>query len=202
MNQTTGTHRSKAQAALLAAGFGGVLFVLTLLVLGAMAPGYNALRETISALVFTTLGLAQRINALPTDYRTSAYAVLGLLKREAVAIELIRRDMDALLSWLPLIDTAPPEDFEGFLRGLFSPQLWSILGEKERRRLVPTAMEHCWFRSRNVRAKRERLPAQARRCPRADKCREPVDGRLAKSERNGGRNELFAMAYEDIALTD
>ena len=52
--------------------------------------------------------------------------MLGLLKREAVAIELIRRDMDALLSWLPLIDTAPPEDFEGFLRDLFSPQLWSV----------------------------------------------------------------------------
>jgi hypothetical protein len=54
------------------------------------------------------VGLAQRINALPTDYRSSVYAVLGLLKREAGAIEPIRRDMDALLSWLPLIDTAPP----------------------------------------------------------------------------------------------
>jgi hypothetical protein len=73
---------------------------------------------------------------LPTDYRSSVYAVLGLLKREAVANERIRREMDALLSWLPLIDTAPPEDFEGFLRDLFSPQLWDILGEKERRRLV------------------------------------------------------------------
>jgi hypothetical protein len=82
------------------------------------------------------VGLAQRINALPTDYRSSVYAVLGLLKREAVSTEPIRRDMDALLSWLPLIDTAPPEDVEGFLRDLFSPQLWSILGEKERRRLV------------------------------------------------------------------
>jgi hypothetical protein len=82
------------------------------------------------------VGLAQRINALPMDYRSSVYAVLGLLKREAVAIESIRRDMDALLSWLPLIDTAPPEDFEGFLRDLFSPQLWSILGETERLRLI------------------------------------------------------------------
>ena len=82
------------------------------------------------------VGLAQRINALPTDYRSSIYAVVGLLKREAVATERIRRDIDALLSWLPLIDSAPPEDFEGFLRDLFSPQLWSILGEKERRRLV------------------------------------------------------------------
>jgi hypothetical protein len=36
-------HRSKAQTALLAAGFGGVLFVMTFLVLGAMAPSYDAL---------------------------------------------------------------------------------------------------------------------------------------------------------------
>ena len=57
-------HRSKTQTALLAAGFGGVLFVLTFLVLGAMAPGYDALRETISALEFTSLGSAQRINFL------------------------------------------------------------------------------------------------------------------------------------------
>lgn len=82
------------------------------------------------------VGLAQRINALPIDYRSSVYAVLGLLKREAVAAERIRYDIDALLSWLPLIAMAPPQDFEGFLRDLFSPPLWSVLGEKERRRLV------------------------------------------------------------------
>jgi hypothetical protein len=82
------------------------------------------------------VGLAQRINALPTDYRSSVYAVLSLLKREAVAIEPIRRDMDALLSWLPLIDTAPPENIEDFLQELFSTQLWSVLDERERRRLV------------------------------------------------------------------
>jgi hypothetical protein len=82
------------------------------------------------------VGLAQRINALPTDYRSSVYAVLALLKREAVVLEPIRRNVGALLSWLPLIDTAPPEDFEDFLRDLFSSQLWSMLSEKERRRLV------------------------------------------------------------------
>jgi hypothetical protein len=82
------------------------------------------------------VGLAQRINALPPDYRSSTYAVLALLKREAAAIDQIRRDMDALLSWLPLIDTAPPEDFEAFMRDVFSLPLWSSLGEKERRRLV------------------------------------------------------------------
>jgi hypothetical protein len=115
---------------------------------GARERGDHALCDMLigSWMLFCTLflqaplpdlvGLAKRINALPTDYRSSVYAVLGLLKREAVLIERIRRDMDALLSWLPLIDTAPPEDFEGFLRDLFSPQLWSILGDKERRRLV------------------------------------------------------------------
>ncbi len=82
------------------------------------------------------VGLAKRINALPTDYRSSTYAVLALLKREAAAIDQVRRDMDALLSWLPIVETAPPEDFETFMRDLFSPRLWSILGERERRRLV------------------------------------------------------------------
>ena len=38
--------------------------MLTFLALGAMAPGYDALRETISALEFTALGSAQRINFL------------------------------------------------------------------------------------------------------------------------------------------
>jgi hypothetical protein len=56
MNQTSDTHRSKAQTALLAGGLGGVLFVLTFLLLGALAPGYDALRETISALEFTPWG--------------------------------------------------------------------------------------------------------------------------------------------------
>jgi hypothetical protein len=82
------------------------------------------------------VGLAQRINALPLDYRASIYAVLGLLKREAATIDRIRRDMDALLSWLPLVDMAPPEDFEAFMRDLFSAPLWSSLEEKERQRLV------------------------------------------------------------------
>ena len=79
------------------------------------------------------VGLAQRINALPTDYRS---AVLALLKREATAIDQIGRDMDALLSWLPLVNIAPPENFEAFMRDLFPPPLWNNLAEKERRRLI------------------------------------------------------------------
>jgi hypothetical protein len=55
IHRTTGMHRSKAQTALLAAGFGGVLFALTFLVLGAIAPSYDALRETISGLIFLCL---------------------------------------------------------------------------------------------------------------------------------------------------
>jgi hypothetical protein len=56
INRTTGMHRSKAQRALLAAGFGGVLFGLPFLVLGATAPSDDPRRETISALEFTALG--------------------------------------------------------------------------------------------------------------------------------------------------
>jgi hypothetical protein len=54
--------RSKAQLSILATGFGGFLFALTYLTLGALAPEYNGLRDTISALEFTTFGLAQRTN--------------------------------------------------------------------------------------------------------------------------------------------
>ena len=73
-------HRSKAQTVLLAAGFGGVLFALTFLVLGAMAPGYDSLRETISALEFTTIGFAQRINFLVFGLMLMAFALA--LRRE------------------------------------------------------------------------------------------------------------------------
>jgi hypothetical protein len=74
-DRTAGMHRSKAQTALLAAGFGGVLFVLTFLVLGAMVPSYDALRETISALEFTALGFAQRINFLVFGLMLMAFAL-------------------------------------------------------------------------------------------------------------------------------
>jgi hypothetical protein len=58
IDRPTGMPRSKTQTALSATGFGGVLFVLTFLVPGAMAPSHDALRETISALEFTALGFA------------------------------------------------------------------------------------------------------------------------------------------------
>ncbi len=68
-------HRSKTQIALLAAGFGGVLFVLTFLIQGVMAPGYDTRRETISALEFTSLGLAQRINFFVFGLMLMAFAL-------------------------------------------------------------------------------------------------------------------------------
>ena len=72
--------RTNRQKALLATGFGGVLFVLTYLILGALAPGYDALRDTISALEFTTFGLAQRINFLIFGMALCTFAVA--LRRE------------------------------------------------------------------------------------------------------------------------
>lgn len=72
--------RSMTQTALLAAGFGGLLFILTYLMLGALAPGYDALRDTISALEFTTLGLGQRINFLVFGMTLCTFAIA--LRRE------------------------------------------------------------------------------------------------------------------------
>src|ERR1700730_9198045 len=73
-------HRSKLQTALLATGFAGVLFVLTFVLLGALAPGYDALRETISALEFTSLSFAQRINFFVFGLLLMLFAVA--LRRE------------------------------------------------------------------------------------------------------------------------
>jgi hypothetical protein len=46
----------------LAAGFGGVLFISAFVIFGAIAPGYDGLHDTISALELTTLSAAQRAN--------------------------------------------------------------------------------------------------------------------------------------------
>ncbi len=54
--------RSTTHKLLLAAGFSGVLFISVFVILGALAPGYDGLHETISALEITTLSLAQRAN--------------------------------------------------------------------------------------------------------------------------------------------
>ena len=88
------------------------------------------------ALLPDLVGLTQHINALPLDHRSSAYAVLGLLKREAVDNDRLRREMDALLSWLPVVDIAPPEDVEAFMQDVFSPQLWGMVSKEEKDRLL------------------------------------------------------------------
>jgi hypothetical protein len=79
---------------LLVAGCGGVLFIATYIVLGFLTPGYNSLRNTISALELTPLKLAQQINFLVFGVLLCIFA-LGL-RREvphgfgAVLIPLIQ----------------------------------------------------------------------------------------------------------------
>jgi hypothetical protein len=82
------------------------------------------------------VGLARCITALPADHRSSTYAVLGMLKREAVENPRLRRDVDAVLSWLPLVDTAPPDDFEANMRDEFTPELWDTVHKDERESLI------------------------------------------------------------------
>ncbi|WP_130231735.1 hypothetical protein [Bradyrhizobium sp. Leo121] len=77
-------------------------------------------REPLPDLV----GLARFITDLPADHRSSKYAVLAILKRESLDVAALRRDVDGLLSWLPLIDTAPPRGFHGNPeRGIFAQAL-------------------------------------------------------------------------------
>jgi hypothetical protein len=73
MTDTFYNQRSKTQTALLASGFGGVLFVLTYLVLGVLAPGYDGLQESISAIEFTSWSPAQRINFLVFGVMLSSF---------------------------------------------------------------------------------------------------------------------------------
>lgn len=61
--------RSLTQTLLLTSGFSGFFFIAAFLLLGVFAHPYNPVRDTISALEFTSLGLAQRIN----------FSVFGLL---------------------------------------------------------------------------------------------------------------------------
>lgn len=57
-----GVRRSGLQKILLAAGFSGVVFFSVFTILGALAPNYSFARDTISALEFTPLSVAQRAN--------------------------------------------------------------------------------------------------------------------------------------------
>jgi Protein of unknown function (DUF998) len=71
----TNAARSRTQTLLLTAGFSGVLFILTYLVLGAIASSYDPLRDTISGLEFTSVALAQRINFFGFGLLLCAFAV-------------------------------------------------------------------------------------------------------------------------------
>jgi hypothetical protein len=105
------------------------------------------------------VGLARCITALPADHRSSTYAVLGVLKREAVEDARLRRDVDAVLSWLPLVDTAPPDDFEADMRDRFSPQSWNTIDDEEKQSLL----------------KAEEFFVRVRRLGQLDREKEPLD---------------------------
>ncbi len=70
----SGVRRSELQKLLLAAGFSGVVFFSVFTILGALAPNYNFARDTISALEFTPLSVAQRANFLVFGLLLCAFA--------------------------------------------------------------------------------------------------------------------------------
>jgi hypothetical protein len=94
-------------------------------------------------------GLAKRINALPIDHRSSTYAALGMLKREAANKGRLGREVDAILSWLPVIEIGPADDLEAYMKHLFSPALWQIVQKEERRRLINAEQMFVRFRRLN-----------------------------------------------------
>lgn len=69
--------RSTSQKFLIATGLGGILFIAGFVILGALVPNYSFLRDTISGLEFTALGLGQRLNFLVFGLLICAFA-LGL----------------------------------------------------------------------------------------------------------------------------
>lgn len=66
--------RSGLQTILLAAGFSGVAFFSVFVVLGAFASNYSFAGDTISALEFTPLSVAQRLNFLVFGLLLCAFA--------------------------------------------------------------------------------------------------------------------------------
>jgi hypothetical protein len=76
----TAVRRSGLQKLLLAGGFSGVVFFSVFTILGALAPDYTFARDTISALEFTPLSIAQRINFLVFGLLLCAFA--AALRRE------------------------------------------------------------------------------------------------------------------------
>lgn len=120
-------------------------------------------REPLPDLV----ALARLITALPADHRSSVYAVLGFIKRESVDIPQLRRDIGGVLSWLPLVDTAPQEDFFSILREVFTPAVWDTIGPGERDSLVEA----------------ESLFVRARRMRQGERSGEPIDAMIVRWSR-------------------
>ena len=120
-------------------------------------------REPLPDLV----GLARLITGLPADHRSSVYSVLGFLKRESVDISQLRRDIGGVLSWLPLVDTPPQEDFSSILREVFTPTVWDTIGPSERDSLVEA----------------ETLFVRARRMRQGERIGQPIDAMIVRWSR-------------------
>jgi hypothetical protein len=81
-------------------------------------------------------GLTRRINALPQEFRSSTYAAVAYLRREALEVPLLSRDVQVLLSWLPIIEVAAAVDFDTYFKHVFSVNNWGLLLEEEQGRLI------------------------------------------------------------------
>lgn len=97
--------RPGLQKLLLAAGFGGVAFFSVFTILGALAPHYSFARDTISALEFTPLGLAQRANFLIFGLFICAFAA-GLRRELAPGPGAVIIPLFQLLSGIGVIGDA------------------------------------------------------------------------------------------------
>ena len=80
IHTTTCSRRSTSHTLLLTTGFSGVLFILVFVILGWLAPGYDSIRQAISALEFTTLSVEQRANFFVFGLLLSCFA--AALRRE------------------------------------------------------------------------------------------------------------------------
>jgi len=69
------------------------------------------------------------------------------LKREAAGSIDLQRELDALLSWLPVVAIAPAEDVDAYLKNLFSPRLWESLTKDEHERLCQAERSFLRIRS-------------------------------------------------------
>ncbi len=88
--------RSRTQTLLLMTGFGGVVFIVTYVILGALAPSYDPVRQTISSLEFTTLSVAQRINFFVFGVLLCVFAV-------ALRLELVGGKSARLIPFFQLL---------------------------------------------------------------------------------------------------